>query len=123
MPMALKAVPYNLKEKCISFLLSLTLVWLTVSLPYISEAQQHSIRAAQCTGKASLPVDDNSNPVSGNPEEKAASGGINTLSEEYLHHPEEMMALEPTTIDHSSFHLICFYETFHGELLCPPPNN
>lgn len=122
MPMALKAVPYSLKEKCISILLVLTLVWLTVSLPYISDAQQHSIRVAKSSGKSALPVEENNNPVSGNPEEKAASGGINTLSEEYLHHPEELLALEPTPIDHNSFHLICFYETFHGELLCPPPN-
>lgn len=120
--MALKAVPYNFKEKCISIILIMTLVWLTVSLPYISDAQQHSTQVAQSSGKSSLPVDENNTPVSGNPEEKAASGGINTLSEEYLHHPEELLSLEPTLIDHSSFHQICFYETFHGELLCPPPN-
>lgn len=122
MPMALKTVPYSVKEKCISILLILTLVWLTVSLPYVCDAKKQSVKVDRTTGKTSLPADQTSNPVSGNPEEKAASGGINTLSEEYLHHPEEILALEPATIDHNSFHLIGFYETFHGELLCPPPN-
>jgi len=120
--MASKAVPYSLKEKGISTLLIMTLLWLTVSLPYISDAQQYSTRIALESGKSSLPLDDSSNPVSGNPEEKAASGGINTLSEEYLHHPEEILAMETSRVSHSTFHLICFYETFHGELLCPPPN-
>lgn len=122
MPMALKAVPYSLKEKSISILLILTLVWLTVSLPYVCDAKTQPVKVSQCSGKAPLPADNNNNPVSGNPEEKAASGGINTLSEEYLHHPEELLAIEPKMIDHNSYHLICFYETFHGELLCPPPN-
>ena len=118
----MNAVPYSVKEKGISFLLILTLVWLTVSLPYVCDAKKISVKAAQTTGKTSLPTDQTNNPVSGNPEEKAASGGINTLSEEYLHHPEEILAFEPSMIDHNSFHLICFYEAFHGELLCPPPN-
>lgn len=121
--MASKAVPYSVKEKGISILLVLTLLWLTVSLPYISDAQQHATQIAAETGKTSLPLDDSSNPVTGNPEEKAASGGINTLSEEYLHHPEEILAMESITLSHSTYHLICFYEAFHGELLCPPPNS
>jgi len=122
-PMASKGIPYCFKEKSGSLLLIITLLWLTVSLPYISNASFSYGQIKPVSGQSAKTSNEKSTPISGNTEEKAASGGINSLSEEYLHHPEELVEVIVSAAGYNSIHLIGFYEAFHGEMLCPPPNS
>jgi hypothetical protein len=99
----------------------MTLLWLTVSTPFVFHAEQQ-LKKIQKEIAANSPVDnaEENNPFSTTTEEKS-SGGIN-LSEEYLHHTQ--------TAEHPWFSIITRYRhfntslyiAFHGELFSPPPN-
>lgn len=101
----------------------LTLMWLTVSTPFVLASQQEIAKQQKTEKAASSPIDSNdeeSNPLGNNTEEKAPN--TTSISEEYLH----------------TFHIISHFYTevsqchkhensevyiaFHGELLVPPPN-
>lgn len=114
---------YTIFQKVSSIFMMLTLLWLTISTPFLIASQQELAKQQKVLSVDS-PVndcadetDDNSN---NNIEEKVPSG--NNLSEEFLH-------VHHTT--HYFFSLISLYHklensdtyiAFHGELLVPPPN-
>jgi hypothetical protein len=93
------------------------LLWLTVSTPFVYDAQQSLKKEAQKQSEQTQ--DDNSNPFSNTTEEKNESG-VNTLSE-YLH--------EPPSIEKNFITLIRLYKSYpsniyfeyHPELVSPPP--
>ncbi len=102
----------------------ITLLWLTVSTPFVYASQQQQAKQDKMA-KTTAPLADTNEEETANPfgnttEEKASGNG--TFSEEFLHdHP---------TTDHffsiiSQYHK-CenagTYVAFHGELLVPPPN-
>ena len=102
----------------------LTLLWLTVSIPFIYKAQQAIAKEKITAAHSQSANDDESaaNPLTNTNEEKSSTN-VNSLSEEYLHHH----ALEE--INHSAEAIArlhhaneATYVAFHGELLCPPPN-
>jgi hypothetical protein len=92
------------------------LVWLTVSTPFVYNAQQSLKKEAQ---KESRQSGDNTNPFSNTTEEKNESS-VNTLSE-YLH--------EPPCTESNFIILVRLYKSYpssiyyehHPELLSPPP--
>ncbi|HWI89696.1 MAG TPA: hypothetical protein VNT20_00420 [Flavisolibacter sp.] len=94
-----------------------TLLWLTVSTPFVFKAQQEQKKEAQGQSKQS----DNTNPFSNTTEEKNESS-VNTLSE-YLH--------EPPTLENNFIVLTTLYKLYsskiylahHPELLSPPPES
>ena len=104
-----------------SIFMILTLVWLTVSTPFVNAAQQQ-----KQTSSASIPADeetpgsDDNNPFSNTTEEKAESGS-GTLSE-YLHNTHELVHPTGLAHKHNASHDANVYVAFHGEMLCPPPN-
>lgn len=103
----------------------ITLLWLTVSTPYVYAAQQLQEKHAL----TSSPSDDNpcdseeTNPFANTTEEKAPSTSINSFSEEYLHHNEDLFHCAELLLSHKKDHTATEYTAFHGELLCPPPNS
>jgi hypothetical protein len=105
---------YTMAKKSSSIFMGLTLLWLTVSLPFVYESKQQAQKTE--TGAA---ANDN-NPLASTTEEKAPSP--TTLSEEYLHHTDELehpwTAIEQHHRDFSS----SLYIAFHGELISPPPD-
>jgi hypothetical protein len=115
--------PYTIFQKANSIFLMLTLLWLTVSTPFVIASQQE-LAKQQKASSIELPVNDSDDePDSGsnnNIEEKVPPGS--NLSEEFLH--------EHHTIHHffseiSLYHKLensDTYTAFHGELLVPPPN-
>jgi hypothetical protein len=100
---------------CSSVFMVMALIWLTVSTPFVYQAQkiQKEIQ------KQTKPAQDNTNPFSNTTEEKNESS-VNTLSE-YLH--------EPPSIENDFVILTRLYKRYpsdmycehHPELLSPPP--
>ena len=123
----MKCSQKQIKITCIlsSVFMILTLVWLTVSLPFVNAAQQ---QATELSSKATSdnPLnpdeeDDNNNPFANTTEEKT-SGSFNTLSEEYLHdaHSFDHYVTVPS-VEYKLEH-VSTYIAFHGELISPPPD-
>lgn len=113
---------YTKFQQLTAVFLAATLVWLTISTPFVFNAQKAMAEREQKTADYN-PFTDNeeeSNPFSNTTEEKAPPA--NTLSEEFLHdcHISHYFGLITT-----SFHS-CentgIYVAFHGELHVPPPN-
>jgi len=125
---------YTRKQGFLSISLMLLLLWLTVSVPFVYAAQQkvqEQSRLEQLAkmshqhtdGQSSDDEDQSCNPFGNNTEEKAPSSGINSLSEEYLHsHTDDIFHAVELFLSHSTNHTATEYISFHGELLCPPPN-
>ena len=97
--------------------MGVTLVWLTLSLPFVYAAQQEQVAIAKAHHTHT--DDDSSNPFANTTEEKAPTS-VN-LSEEYLHHHEEISQLADIKLQHTHYHSYDVYVAFHGELLSPPP--
>lgn len=114
---------YRPRHLASSFVMILALVWLTVSAPFVYEAQ---IEQAQWES-ATAPLPDNpvdneeANPFSNSTEEKAP--GANSFSEEYLHGSHDQASAGNDKLSHQSRHVYDVYVAFHGEMLCPPPNH
>lgn len=100
----------------------LALLWLTVSLPFVYDAQQ---KLAKISSMAA-PVNDNpvensedANPLSSSVEEKVPSNA--SILEEYIHHSDEAFISDNSRLSHIDKHSTDLYLAFHGELLSPPP--
>lgn len=113
---------YTRKDKLSSLFMILALLWLTVSIPFVYTAQQQMEYKAAIEKNANSCDDESSNPLANTTEEKAPSSGINTLTEEYLHHTDDLFHALEILLSHRPCHTVAEYLAFHGELLCPPPN-
>lgn len=113
---------YTIFQKATSAFLMLTLLWLTVSTPFVIAAQQELAKHQKVLSLDTTPTDcaDEDSSANNTIEEKVP-GGIN-LAEEFLHDHH---------ISHHFFTVISLYHklenadsytAFHGELLVPPPN-
>jgi hypothetical protein len=111
---------YTVFQKASAVLMIFALVWLTVSLPVVSESikelANHEMTNSSLTGTE----EETSNPLNGT-EEKAPTPTSN-VSEEYLH---EHHKTDPFFLSAAQLHMLenaGTYTAFHGELLVPPPN-
>lgn len=97
-----------------SLLMLCLLLWLTVSTPFVYDAQQDVATAQGIT------TADDDNPLSGTNEEKVETGS-NTLSE-YLHEPHH--AQLRFVVLTRSYKCLPYdlYLAFHPELVVPPPD-
>ena len=101
----------------------LTLLWLTVSTPFIITAQQELAKQQKAFSLSSSETnsgDESNDSGSNNIEEKVPT--TNNFSEEYLH---EHHITHCFLIEVSLYHKqenADDYIAFHGELLVPPPN-
>jgi cytoskeletal protein RodZ len=106
-----------------SIFMMLALAWLTVSLPFVYEAQQVREDYKSAAKQDLAGTEEDSNPFSNTTEEKTPNNNnVNTPSEEYLHdhHSSETYIAVPSTeykVEHAST-----YIAFHGELISPPPD-
>lgn len=91
-----------------------TLLWLTVSAPFVFAAQQQ----VQVVAKAD-DAEDSANPFSGSTEEKTPASS--NISEEFLHSHEVIFTCYKEKINPVLIHTSAPYTAFHGELLSPPP--
>ena len=92
-----------------------TLLWLTVSIPFVNSVQEKQRASIEKSGS----TEKNNNPFSSTTEEKSESG-VSMLSE-YLH--EVLHEEHAYVLIRNSFktHPADIYLSFHPELLSPPP--
>jgi len=116
---------YTFFQKATSVFLMLTLLWLTVSTPFVIVAQQELAKHQSALSLATAQTDCGDYPdedsSGSNTIEEKVPGSVN-LAEEFLHDHH---------ISHHFFSVISLYHklenadsytAFHGELLVPPPN-
>lgn len=111
---------YRIKQIITCVFLVGVLAWLTVSLPFVYNAQQtHNAKMAAATGQDEESGSDN--PLTNTTEEKTSSNS-NSFSEEYIHEThftEHFLTGLPNEykIEH-----VATYTAFYGELISPPPD-
>lgn len=96
-----------------SLLMMVLLMWLTVSTPFVYEAQQ-DVLVSQGLAEEDVP-----NPLSNTNEERVETGG-SSLSE-YLHEPHHYVVPSSIIELYYKCHPDDLYSAFHPELLSPPP--
>ena len=102
--------------------MSLSLLWLTVSLPFVYDSQlKFAVLSGEKTEKSSIPFEDEELPLSTNTTEEKAPTVI-TGQEELLHHEHENHLLGSQYLSHISRHNPSIYIAFYGELISPPPD-
>ena len=122
--------PYTIFQKASAIFLMLTLLWLTVSTPFIISSQEELSKkqygvSNTNTADTGCPQDDcnddtSDGSASNNIEEKVPT--TNNLTEELLH---EYHSIQHFISQRSQYHKLensDTYTAFHGELLVPPPN-
>lgn len=112
-----------------SIFLMFALLWLTVSIPFVYAGQKklaEEKKICKLAERQQQDKDDDQsscNPFGNNSEEKAPSGsGVSNLSEEYLHHSDDLFHAVELFLSHHHIHSVDEYVSYHGEMLCPPPN-
>ena len=116
--MGSKNFKYNYTQCGLSIFFMFTLLWLTVSAPFIIELKKNLLKHTVSMSSATSDSED-SNPFSGLNEEKSGNSS-NGLSE-YLHEPFQLPALSESQLVHTSGWLNLIYIAYYGELLSPPP--
>lgn len=115
---------YTAFQKVSAIFLMLTLLWLTVSTPFVLAAQQE-IAKQQKMEAASSPdnncEDENSDSANNNVEEKVPNTGSG-FSEEYLHDHHTTHYIDTIISTYKKLDNSDTYIAYHGELHCPPPN-
>jgi len=95
----------------------LALTWLTISLPFVYQAQKQQAAITSNDSSKNTQQGNNNNPLSNTTEEKVPS----TPTEEYLHHQDIPSHTWMNSLRHYSDHTFPIYIAFHGELISPPP--
>lgn len=117
---------YYIFHKVSSLFMILTLIWLTISTPFVVAFQEEMAKQGFSTSNSSpLSADeeDAANPFGNNTEEKPCSGNpAISLSEEYLHDNHKAEYLFSIISTYHKGENAVSYTAFHGELLVPPPN-
>ncbi len=110
-----KPLTYSLDvQRICSLLMTILLVWLTISTPVVYQAQ-HDTAIEQ-----GLAEEDAAGPFSNTNEEKAGGSGVSTLSE-YLHESDHYQQAFVLISPVYKFHPDDIYAAFHPELISPPP--
>lgn len=119
-----KMKAYQIYQQLSAVFLMLSLLWLTVSLPFVYESQKELAKHQKTLTDQSSHSgieEEAANPFGNTTEEKAPSSNV-SVSEEYLHDnhvAEHFLAI-------SSQRYKCensgIYDAFHGEVHVPPPN-
>jgi hypothetical protein len=114
---------YSNSQLFSAVIMILTLMWLTVSTPFVYASQQELAKQHKME-KADSPLTGNeeetSKPSGNNTEEKTPSN--TSLSEEFLHHNHKDDYFFSISLQYQKIDNADTYIAFHGELLVPPPN-
>ena len=101
----------------------LALLWLTISLPFVYDAQQQVeknqiVNQNSSSGENS---EEGSNPFGNTTEEKNPNSG-NSLSEEFLHDHHTHDHYFSISAQYHKCESVATYIAFHGDLEVPPPD-
>jgi hypothetical protein len=114
------------KNISVVIFMMMTMFWLTISLPFISESRIASnieSKSSACNEVMDAQQSEDAGfPQTSTSEEKGSEESANS-NEEYLHHHEGGL-LPGLTDCKTTMHDLAqdAYCAFHGELLVPPPN-
>ena len=111
---------YNLKQLIPAVFMCLSLLWLTVCLPFVYDSQVKYAISTNEGSDPSIPINDEEVPLTNTTEEKASTSV--TGQEEYLHHERDNLLLGSLFLSHKSSHNTSIYIAFYGELISPPPD-
>ena len=104
----------NLKARISAMVMVLSLVWLTVSLPFVyNSAVQAQNTTANTHTDEEVPLNTT--------EEKAQTS--TNFQEEYIHGSQDNLIQASIFLTHACSHGIGIYVAYHGELLSPPPES
>jgi hypothetical protein len=107
-------------NKLASVFMIVTLLWLTVSTPFINTAQQQKVIVKSApVDQSPADSDDSSNPFGNTTEEKNPVSS--SFSEEFLHEHHAITHWPVEKLSHDKCTHPALYIAFHGELLSPPP--
>ncbi|HRQ52312.1 MAG TPA: hypothetical protein PLR74_17320 [Agriterribacter sp.] len=106
---------YNIRHHASAVIMIFTLLWLTVSAPFILDIRQQL--SSVSSGVLNQTADENTSPFSGLSEEKCSS---NTFSE-YLHEPLTISEFYSPGLEHGNHAGSIIYIAYYGELISPPP--
>jgi hypothetical protein len=113
---------YSLFHKCSALIMIITLLWLTVSTPFVIAFQQELAKQERLNKQSPVTGTDDNNPLSNNTEEKVP-GNSNSFSEEFLHDLHVIHYFVSAASQYNKCEEPRTYIAFHGELLVPPPNS
>jgi hypothetical protein len=114
-----KVQAYTSRQLITVIAMVFSLVWLTISLPFVNGAQLQLKFSQERTQQEPGSATDNSNPLSNTIEEKSESGPLSIS--EYLHDQHASDHIEVTLVNFYKCHPADLYYAFHPELLSPPP--
>ena len=115
---------YSVYQKGSAVFMILTLLWLTVSTPFVIACQQKLAKLEKTSdAKNSMPGsgEETDNPL-GNTNEEKTPGASSSFSEEYLHEHHSTHYFISMISLYNKCDNADTYHAYHGELLVPPPN-
>jgi hypothetical protein len=113
---------YSRAQIASAVLMIAALLWLTISAPFVTAAQQQMAkmeRVSDSPGPLAGNEEEAGNPFGNNTEEKAPS---TSFSEEYIHDHHITHHFFSLASQYHKCEDAGIYVAFHGELLVPPPN-
>lgn len=114
--------PYSFIQLGSAIVMTLALLWLTISIPFVYASQQAANENnGTHIGFNLCGADEETNPLGNTTEEKSPNSGT-SFSEEYLHDhhaSDHFFAID--TLYHKCENADT-YTAFHGEVQVPPPN-
>jgi hypothetical protein len=117
-----KKKTYSCTQKFIAVLMIVSMIWLTISTPFVFRAQQAIAKQQQNMPDQSLLAgnEEESNTMGGSTEGKALS--LNTLTEDFLHDCHLSHYFSIQIISFHGCENADTYVAFHGEMDVPPPD-
>ncbi|HEY6502575.1 MAG TPA: hypothetical protein VIZ28_01250 [Chitinophagaceae bacterium] len=115
---------YNAFSLTSAIFMILSLLWLTISTPFVFASQQELAKQYKMANAGTaLPGNEEeaANPFGNTTEEKAPTSG-SSFSEEYLHDHHIADHFFLIALQYHKCENADTYNAFHGELLVPPPN-
>jgi hypothetical protein len=115
---------YTIFQKVSSIFMMLTLLWLTISTPFVIASQQELAKQQKtlCADFDMSDGDDESTDSRSNNIEEKVPGSGNVLSEEFLHEHHSTYYFFSQISQYHKLENSDTYIAFHSELLVPPPN-
>lgn len=115
---------YSTFQKGSAVFMIFTLLWLTISTPFVIACQQE-LDKLETTSDATTTLpssgEETDNPL-GNTNEEKTPGASSSFSEEYLHEHHSTHYFSGIISLYNKCDNADTYHAYHGELLVPPPN-
>lgn len=119
-----KARTYQPFHYVTAIFMTIALLWLSVSAPFIYESQKRNSEFAKCCTQSLFAgmEEENTNSAGNNTEEKVPKTSLNNFTEEYLHDHHKSGHFALVNLQYFKNQDAGIYVAYHGEPLVPPPN-